>query len=186
MDKPKLDRYTDDDKPEEPQVRFGEHWIPAHQAWGKIETALAVTEAIERFNENFPHLSSNLTRSVVPTVRERLKDLTMRMPEKEEPTDYAAIARELLLKASPEDVMDHMLDEHKMEMNTRELIALVGEKAYLHCLKKEADDYQMNQISPDQTAQIWNEMSRPAPGGGLWSRVKVEKLISGECSKHYD
>ncbi|MCB1798452.1 MAG: hypothetical protein KDI67_06165, partial [Gammaproteobacteria bacterium] len=65
---------------EEPMICFGGEWIPAHDVWKKMETTTVVVDAIARFNEHFPHLASADTRNVVPLVRQRLKDVTLRMP----------------------------------------------------------------------------------------------------------
>ena len=168
------------DGEEEPLIRFGEHWIPAHRAWKKMEAASAVADVIEHFNTNFPHLSSDLTRKVVPTVRDRLKDIQLKMPKKKQAPEFASIAADLLEEMSPEDVIDELARDHNMDINVRELIALVGEDAYLTALRKEAVEYEENRILAEQTSQIWNEMSRPVPGGGLWNRQKIEKLLSEE------
>ena len=74
-----------DEPQEQPTIRFGDDWLPAHEAWGKLETANAVADTIDRFNERFPQLASRETRDVVPLVRQRLKDIELRMPEKAVP-----------------------------------------------------------------------------------------------------
>lgn len=165
---------------DEPQIRFGEYWIPAHQAWKKMETASVVADVIDHFNVHFPHLANQLTRSTVPVVRQRLKDVQMRVPKRNEAQDLGPVAREMLQKMSPEDVLDELAREHKQDLNLRELIAVAGDQAYLASLRREAIEYEANAILSEQTAQIWNEMSRPAPGGGLWSRGKVKTLINGQ------
>lgn len=162
---------------EEPLIRFGEHWIPAHQAWKKMETASAVADVIEHFNTNFPHLSSQQTRAVVPDVRQRLKDIQLRMPRKAETPDFSTIASDLLGMMPPEDAIDELARDHGMDIDLHELIAIVGQQAYLGALQREAIEYQQNQILEEQTSHIWNEMARPAPGGGLWNKQKIEKLI---------
>jgi len=165
---------------EEPKIRFGEHWIPAHQAWKKMETASAVADVIDHFNTHFPELSTPVTRDVVPTVRQRLKDIQLQMPTQAEPTDHAAIAMKMLRDMAPEDVIDELARDHDLDINLQELIALAGQEAYLDALQREAKEYEANMILAEQTSQIWNEMARPAPGGGLWNKVKVEKLINEE------
>lgn len=166
----------------EPQIRFGNDWIPAHQAWGKMETAHAVVDAIEHFNTHFPKLASAQTRAAVPTVRQRLKDIEMRLPRKAEPTDYSAIAREMLARLGPEEALDELANEHQQSMNLHELIHLAGEKHYLAAMQREAMEFEANRILAEQTATIWNEMSRPAPGGGLWTQRKVEALLQMDLS----
>ncbi|MDJ0739264.1 MAG: hypothetical protein QNJ91_06080 [Gammaproteobacteria bacterium] len=166
------------DDAQEPLIRFGDAWIPAHDAWKKMETATVVVDRIDRFNENFPQLSSHRTRDVVPLVRRRLKNVELRMPRPAEQPDIAAIASGLLETLSPDDVLDALAERHASEMGLDQLIQLVGERPYLDALGREAGDFAMNRISPEQTAQLWNELGRPAPGGGLWSAGKIQSLLA--------
>lgn len=163
---------------DEPHIRIGDEWVPAHQAWQRLETASAVTDAIDRFNERFPHLSSAVTREVVPVVRQRLRDIELRMPKKpQEGPDLSAIVAALLDELSPEEVLERVEAEYGEALNLNELIVLAGERAYMVALRREAAEYVANKILPEQTADIWNDMRRPAPGGGLWSRRKVEMVL---------
>jgi hypothetical protein len=171
-----MNRNHDSDQ-EEPTINFGGEWIPAHDAWKKMETATVVVDAIDHFNEKFPHLASSDTRDVVPLVRKRLKDVQLRMPSKAQLPDLSSEATSLLETLSPEDVVASLRENHGAEMDMLQFVRLVGDAAYLGALRREAEELQMNRISADQTAQLWNELSRPAPGGGLWSAHKVEKLI---------
>jgi len=176
-------KYNTEDEAEEPQIRFGTQWIPAHQAWAKIQTANAVVDVIDHFNTRFPLLASSLTRSAVPTARVRFKDLEIRNPKEQSGPDYAAIAIELLNRLDPESVLDELASAHNHPLSLQELIFLAGEKHYIAALKKEAVEFEQNLILSSQTAEIWNEMSRPAPGGGLWSQNKIDKLIGGAFDK---
>jgi hypothetical protein len=160
-----------------PMIRIGDRWVPAHEAWAHMETASAVADHIERFNHNFPELSTQTTREVVPLVRQRLKDISLRMPDKSSARDLSGMARKLLDRLSPEEAIEQLLASSGEELTVRELIALAGEQAYVGALRREAVEYQANQILPEQTAQIWNDMARPAPGGGLWSQQKAEALL---------
>ena len=176
-----LDEQEELDEPEEPMIRFGGEWLPAHDVWKKMETATVVTDAIDRFNNGFPDLASADTRNVVPLVRQRLKDIQLRMPTSDaESTDFAPVASELLDAMSPEDAIEVLKDKHGIEMELGQLIQLVGEQKYLASLVREAKDFELNRISPKQTAQLWNEAGRPAPGGGLWSEDKINKLLNGQ------
>ncbi|RMG37997.1 MAG: hypothetical protein D6720_02225 [Gammaproteobacteria bacterium] len=163
---------------DEPHIRMGDEWIPAHQVWARLETASAVTDAIDRFNERFPHLSSDVTQEVVPLVRQRLRDIELRMPKRRQETpDLAGIVAGLLEQMSPEEVLETLEAEQGVALNLNELIVMVGERAYMVALRREAVEYEANKILPEQTADIWNDLKRPAPGGGLWSRRKVEMVL---------
>lgn len=168
------------DDPKEPMVRFGDQWIPAHDVWKKMETATVVTDVIDRFNTGFPDLATADTRNIVPLVRQRLKDIQLRMPKSDaESLDVGPLAKELIESMPPEDAIEVLKDKHDVELELGQLIQLVGEAKYLESLGREAKEYELNRISPKQTAQLWNEASRPAPGGGLWTEEKIQKLMTG-------
>ena len=171
-----------DNDEEEPTIRVGNDWIPARDAWKKMETATVVVEAIDRFNENFPHLSSPDTRDVVPLVRQRLKNIQLKLPKRVEGPDFPGEAAKLLESLSPEDVIDVLADKHGLELDLMQLVQMVGESAYIGALGREAVEFQLNRISTDQTAQLWNDARRPAPGGGLWTTQKVEGLLKKQAA----
>lgn len=167
-------------------IRFGEGWIPAHLAWKKMETANVVVDHIDQFNTNYPHLATAQTRAVVPEVRKRLKEVEVRMPRRKEQIDLGPVVHDLLANLSPEEVIEQIEREHDITLDLRELISLAGERNYLDALRREAKDFEVNRISPDQTAQIFNESKRLAPGGGLWNQHKVEKLLDGSLMQGLD
>lgn len=162
----------------EPLIKLGDRWVPAHQAWARMETASGFADSIERFNRRFPDLTTKTTRDVVPLVRQRLRNIALRMPEKAtEPADPGTILAELLAQVSPEEAIAELHERTGQSVDLRELISLAGEKAYIGALTREANEFRKNCIHPDQTAQIWNEMGRPLPSGGLWSGRRVEELL---------
>lgn len=170
----------DDSDQQEPTINFAGEWIPARDAWKKMETATVVLDAIDRFNEKFPHLASGDTRDVVPLVRKRLKDIQLRIPRKAQLPDLSTEAADLLTTLPPEEVVNWLRDNHGVEMDMLQFIRLVGDSNYLAALGREARELQLNRISPDQAAQLWNELGRPAPGGGLWSAHKIGTLPGAE------
>jgi hypothetical protein len=169
-----------DDDSEDPMIRFGGEWTPAHEVWKKMETATVVADAIDRFNEGFPHLSSAETRDVVPLVRKRLKEIELRMPSRDSGLpDLGPVALDLLASHSPEDTLDVLQNDYGVKLGVQQLIQLAGVPAYVDALKREASDYASNGISAEQTGQLWNDIGRPAPGGGLWNAAKVSRLLGG-------
>lgn len=158
-------------------IRFGGEWLPAHLVWSKMETASIVADAIARFNERFPQLASTETRDVVPLVRQRLKDIELRMPEKAAP-DHANMAAALLGAMAPEAVIETLADRHGLALDLKQLLQLAGEGPYGSALQREARILELNRISPEQTAQLWNEAGRPVPGGGLWNPQKISALLT--------
>lgn len=161
----------------EPMIRFAGEWIPAHDLWNKMETANVVADAIERFNAEFPNLASAETREVVPAVRKRLKKIDLRMPGKSDVPDLAPIALGLLQSVPPEDVIEVLREKYDTEMDMAQLIELAGKEAYVSALGREARKFALNMISPEQTAELWNDSPRPAPCGGLWSAESVQDLL---------
>ena len=45
---------------------------------------------------------------------------------------------------------------------------------------REATEFEANRVLPEQTAELWNDSGRPAPGGGLWTAGKVSHLLHGK------
>jgi hypothetical protein len=165
-------------KTAEPMIRFGGEWIPAHDVWNKMETANVVADTIERLNEEFPHLASAETRDVVPAVRKRLKEIDLRMPGEYSAPDLTPIALGLLESMPPEGVIEVLREKYDAEVDMAQLIQLAGQEAYQSALTREARTFALNMISPEQTADLWNDSPRPAPGGGLWSAKHVKDLLN--------
>ncbi len=166
-----------DDKPEDPVIRFGGEWIPAHEVWKKMETATVVTAAIQRFNEHFPQLSTKETRDVVPLVQHRLKNIELRMPPRDGGvSDLGPVATELLDDHSPEGALKALEERFGIQLDLQHLIQVAGQ-AYVDALCREATDFEANRVLPEQTAELWNDSGRPAPGGGLWTAGKVSNLL---------
>lgn len=159
-------------------VHFAGDWVPAHKVWGWMEMVGAVKDVIARFNTEFPHLASDDTRDVVPLVHRRLKEIELRMPSRGRSADLTTVASELLGCMSPEQVIDTLAQEHGARVDMAELVCLAGEPAYAQALLREARELEQNQVSPEQTAELWNDFGRPAPGGGLWTGRKVRVALS--------
>ena len=171
---------NDREPDEQPMIRFAGVWVPAHEVWERMESATVVVEHLERFNAKFPHLSSEHTRDVVPVVRQRLKDIELRMPSKEDAAaDIGDIAAELLESLSVDETLETLAEQHDVSLCAEQLVHVAGEKAYLNAMRREAREFVANRVSPEQNAQLWNEQGRPAPGGGLWSPTKVTALLGG-------
>jgi hypothetical protein len=158
-------------------IRFGGDWMPAHDVWKKMETANVVVDAIDHFNTSFPNLASAETRDVVPLVKQRLKDIELRIPVKYKRPDLGPVAAELLDAMSPEEAIEVLAEKHDAQIDLMQLIQLAGEKCYVKAMYREAAEYALNLISADQTAQLWNDLARPAPGGGLWTGKKITALL---------
>ncbi len=169
---------SDQESDEQPMIRFAGVWVPAHEVWKRMESATVVVEHIERFNTKFPHLSSEQTRNVVPLVRQRLKEIELRMPNKDEDAeDIGDIAAELLKSSSVDETLETLAKDYDVTLAAEQLVHVAGEDAYVNAMRREAREFVTNRVSPEQNAQLWNEQGRPAPGGGLWSPTKVIALL---------
>jgi len=164
------------DHDEDAMIQFGGEWLPAEDVRKKMQTTTMVVDAIDRFNGEFPHLATASTREVVPLVRQRLKEIKLRMPYPGQQQDLAEYAAGLLAILSPEDVIDSLAERHGEHLDMMQLIQLAGEQPYLLALSREAAELEQNMVSPEQTSQLWNDLARPAPGGGLWNADKVVAL----------
>ena len=161
---------------ENPRIRFNGAWIPAHEAWSKLETALNVTEIIERFNERWPSLATEETRAIVPKVRKQLKSIELIMPERKPDIGKAAAA--ILEDSNLEETIEQIRNDFGQEFDPQAMVAVVGLTAYVRSLGNEVREFRRNQISPEQTATLWNELERPAIGGGTWTAEKVDALLA--------
>lgn len=172
-----------DGEASQPTINFGGEQIPAHEAWGRLETLSTATDLLDRFNADHPDLATEFTVQVVETVRHRLQRIQLTMPAKggneggdTNGVDEVNLAKELLAKYSPEEVLEMLEAEHGVEMNIHALSQAAAE-AYVQALAREAVELEANMVLPDQMADLWNELGRPAPGGGLWTTSKVHQLI---------
>lgn len=168
-----------DNKARDPAIHFGGQWRPAHEVWKKMETANVVADTIERFNRRFPDLSTALTREIVPLVRNRLKNIELRMPEKAAGvTDLGKVAADLLHEHPPEEVIGVLQAQYHAKVDIMRLVRLTGEQPYVDALLREALVYESNRIPPEQMAELWNAAGRPPPGGGLWTGKKISALLN--------
>lgn len=166
---------TDD---ENPRIRVSSEWIPAHQAWSKFETASNAAETIERFNQRWPELASDATRTIVPKVRKQLKAIELMMPKRKPILpDLGEKATELLAVLGPEQTIEAIKDEYGHELDLQALVTIAGMPAYTTSLRNELLELRRNKITSQQTATLWNELGRPAAGGGQWTANKVDDLF---------
>jgi hypothetical protein len=171
------DRENDADA----MIQFGGEWLPACDARERIDTANAAIDAIDRFNNAFPRLATASTREVVPLVRQRLSGIKLRLRYPGELQDLAQLASDLLHSLSPEHVLESLAERRGEQLDITQLIQLTGEQPYLLALRREAAELDQNRVSPEQTAQLWNELARPAPGGGRWNARQVIALQPGRA-----
>lgn len=142
-------------------------------------------DQLERLNNSYPKLASEASQEGVQQWRERKGEIHLVMKEiqkrqgVEMVVDTGKIARELLVSHSIEETLDLLLQDHGVEMDVKTLVKMVGKQPYLGSLKKEVSFLHNNGISNEQIAELWNELSRPGPGGAEWTKETVT-LVGGE------
>ena len=87
------------------------------------------------------------------------------------------LARTLLLRHTPEEVLDTLRRDHNVQCDIHGLIHMAGTEVYLESLTNEAETFLRNKISIDQVASLWNEAKRPAPGKPFWDTPAVRTLL---------
>ena len=167
----------------QPSIRFGGEDIPAHQVWPKTKLLYGVNEFLARINEQMPEFATDETIAVVVEVRRRLKSIEVAMPRRFQPTpEMEKDARELLKPMSVEEALERFNTDHQISMSISDFVELIGSRTYYDALREEAREWEINKILPSQTAEIWNEQDRPAPGdaGEGWNAQKIERLLRGD------
>ena len=161
-----------------PKILFAGAWIPAHEAWSKLEAVSTTADVLDRLNTDHPDLATDYTRSTVAQIRRQLHAVEVRMPYR---IDQVPLMREralaLMQSESPEDVVDALEAEFGSDANIQGLLTLTGPEPYLASLRRELAVLKRNKVTSEQAAGLWNELQRLAPGGGRWTTRKIEELL---------
>ena len=143
----------------------------------------ACAERLEELNRRFPNLAGETSRRGVEHWRQRKIKARIHQPREPEPNSdlsadqLKALATRLLQSNGLEDVLDILLEEHKIDLTLPQLIHLIGKQSYLNALRKDAGELLQNAISYDQIAGLWNDLDRPALGGPTWNARRVSMLV---------
>lgn len=166
---------------QQPSIHFAGKDIPAHEAWGKTQMLYAVNEFIARLNERLPDVATEETLAVVPEVRRRLKAIEVATPKRLRVThEIEREARELLKRKTVEEALESFNAKYEQELSLAEFVEVSGPRAYYVALREEAREWEVNKILPSQSAEIWNEQERLAPGDPPhWTADKIERLLGG-------
>ena len=128
-----------DSAPPQPMIRFAGDWLPAHQVWKKLETITVAMETIDRFNADFPELASAETHEVVPRVKQRLKDISLRMPSREPETmELGHFCANLLRRLPPEQVLERVALD-RLPVHGLRAIRAAAELAHLQRRRRSGD-----------------------------------------------
>ena len=159
-------------------IRFAGMDIPVNLAWNKIEVLSTAADTLDRLNQTFPGLSTKFTQEVLPVVRKRLNDslVSIAAPKQIDDT-YIEFLKQKIKTHSPEECLDALRSAYNIDINLTDLIYHIGEAEYMDAMRREAVLYQENKILPGQTAELWNQLERPAPGKAHWTENDVDKLL---------
>ena len=162
--------------------------IPIHLAWDKIETLNTSADLLDRLNQKYPHLATEFTHGITTIVRERIaKSLgEIKPPPKKEVHLVEFLLDKLAAGHDPLDILDMTKQEKEMDITLEDLVYLVGEKAYMEAMTRQAKEYHENRILPEQIADLWNQVLMPAPGKQHWTKADIEKLLGIHESSGWD
>lgn len=167
-----------DEKSKQTVVKIAGTDFPVHLVWKKIESINTATDLLERLNNEFPHLANDFTRGIPPIVRGRIKcSLGDLKPPSNVDEEIISFLKDKIVNNSPEETVDLLMQEKGIDINLSDLIYFVGRETYIEAMKREAELFKANMILPEQTAALWNDMQRPAPGKAHWTKTDVENLL---------
>jgi len=165
-------------KDKAPLVKFGNEWIPTHLIWKKMDAMNVALDVLDKFNNKYPHLSSNITVSTISIVKNRMKNMTFSVSEKTSNKDTILDDTLKILETnSIEDTLVILRKKKGIDVDAKGLIQFIGQDKYLQILQKDIQELTHNMISADQIAEVWNELKRPPPGGGFWTEGKVKQTL---------
>lgn len=146
-----------------------------------IEVAREAVTQLRRLTKDFPHLSTRHVKFAIETWNEEMfrKGEIIWLEKERKKLVRSAMesrAEELLEEHHVDDVLDILNTEFSREMDFHALIDLGGREKYIAALRREAIELKMNSISPEQTAELWNSVRKPAVGGDRWNATAVSVL----------
>jgi hypothetical protein len=138
----------------------------------------ACADRLEYLNNTFPKLATPTTKDGVEYWRQRRIQTAEQDSADKAKTgiDLRSVAFDLLQQHSLEDVLDLLLEKHRVELSLPELVQLIGEQDYLVVLRREFNELLTNAISFEQIATLWNDLDRPALGGPVWTSESISTL----------
>jgi hypothetical protein len=149
---------------------------------GFITIAEEAITLLKRLSDDYPHLVS-------PSVEEAIdnweKRITSRMEAERakaeiaraEEEALARLAADLIQTHQMEDVLQMLSDEYSITIDYRRLIDLIGKERYIDALQREATLLKNNSISPEQMAELWNSMGKPALGDERWAADDITSIL---------
>jgi hypothetical protein len=151
----------------------------------EYEVVFTAREAIghlRRITRDFPHLATKPVRVALESWDEDMFRkgeliLVQKQRAKAEQDAMEKRAIELIEGNFADDALDMMNKEFPKHIDYFDLIDLVGKDRYIAALTREAVELQVNCISPEQAAELWNSSGKPPVGGDHWTATGVEVLM---------
>jgi hypothetical protein len=147
-----------------------------------IETAREAISQLKRLTHDFPQLSTRHVKQAIETWNEDMfkKGEIVWLEKQRKRMERDAMekrAAELIEDHMTDDALDMLMKEFDKEIDFYGLMDLCGRDGYIAALRREAMELKENCISPEQTAELWNSVDKPAVGGDHWNAKAVSVLM---------
>ena len=148
-----------------------------------VKSVDACALRLDELNKRFPNLATDTSRTGVEYWYKRKIQAPVHEHAESDPEPNHAsrvlqeTALRLLKTHGLEEVLDILLNDHRIDINLSQLIHLVGNQAYLVALRRDAQELLRNAVSYQQIAGLWNDQDRPALGGPRWDARSVSMLV---------
>jgi hypothetical protein len=145
-------------------------------------TAREAIGHLRRITRDFPHLTTKSVREALENWNEDMFRkgeliLVRKQRAKAEQDAMEKRAIELIESNLTDDALDMLNQEFPKDLDYNDLIDMVGKDRYIAALAQEAVELQVNSISPEQAAELWNASGKPPVGGDHWTAAGVEVLM---------
>jgi len=136
---------------------------------------------LQRVMGLYPHLVTPHLKNAVSNwasmrlAKEEMEAAALAMKAAQEEA-LKKLANELIEKYQVEDVMQMLAEKFSLEVDYDRLIGLIGADRYAQALKREVVELEINSISPEQMADLWNSLGKPALGDERWTTEAVAAL----------
>lgn len=147
-----------------------------------IEEAREAISQLKKLSRDFPKLPTRNVKQAVETWNEEMfkKGEVIWLEKQRKRMERSALesrAAELIEDHLVDDVLDTLIAEYDREIDFHGLIDLCGRDKYIAALRREAIELKQNCVSPEQTAELWNSVNKPAVGGERWNAKGVSVLM---------
>jgi len=147
-----------------------------------IQLAREAIIQLRRLAKDFPHLASPHVQKALETWNEEMfrKGQIIWLEQERRRLERSALverAQQLLESHHVDEALELLVQEFDKELDYYALIDLGGREKYVAALRREAFELRQNFISPEQTAELWNNLGKPAVGGQHWNANEVSVLM---------